>query len=194
MVALVLILRVEQRLAVGITFGLGLMPRLELGFWLRLGVVTEFTFVLGYELGIEAGCKLGLLVGTGTAGLGLASDSFIVAVVVADDDISVLWELLWSGLSGSKADLGLSLPITSLTVLLCMGRRGMFEIPVLSSNWLREVGAVLRVGETSESCVGAAWAGCLSRVLACCSKSGLGCWGAGKRGLAILGADNSLKG
>lgn len=170
-----LIVRVGQRVAVGITLGLGLMPRLEMGFWLRLGVVTEFTFVLRCELGIEAGCKLGLLVGIGTASLGLASDSFTVVVVAAEDDISVLWELLWSGLSASKADLGLSLPITSLTVLLCMGRRAMFGIPVLSSNWLRDVGAVLRVGETSESCTGAAWAGCLSTEPACNSKSGLGC-------------------
>lgn len=144
-----LILRVGQRVAVGITLGLGLMPRLEMGFWLRLGVVTEFTFVLGCELGIVTGCKLGLLVGIWTAGLGLASDSLIVADEAAEDDISVLWE--GRGLSGSKADLGLSLPIASLTVLLCIGRRGMFGIPVLSSNWLREVGAVLRVGETSES-------------------------------------------
>ncbi len=120
-VALVLVLRVGQRVAVGFTFGLGLTPRLEMGFWLRLGVVLEFTLVLGCELGTEAGCKFGLLVGIGTAGLGLASDSLIVGVVATEAGISVLWELLWSGLSGSKADLGLSFPITSLTVLLCVG-------------------------------------------------------------------------
>lgn len=160
---------------VGFTFGLGLTPRLEMGFWLRLGVVLEVMLVLGCKLAIEAGCILGLLVGIGTAGLGLASDTCIVAVVVTAADISVLWELLWSGLSGSKADLGLSFPITSLTVLLCMGRRDICGIPELSSNWLREVGAALRVGETSESCIGAVCAGCLSTVPACSSKSGLGC-------------------
>lgn len=170
-----LVLRVGQRVDVGFTFRLGLTPTLGMGFWLRLWVVLELMLVLGCKLGIEAGCKLGLLVGIGTAGLGLASDSFIVAVVATEADTSVLWELLWSGFSASKADLGLSFPITSLTVLLCVGRRGMFGIPVLSSNWLREVGAVLSVGETSESCTGAACAGCLSAVPACSSKSGLGC-------------------
>ena len=128
-----------------------------------MGVVLEFTIVLGCELGIEAGCKLGLLVGIGTAGLGLASDSFTVAVVGTEADASVLWELPWSGLSGSKADLGLSFAMTSLTVLFCIGRGGMFGIPVLSSNWLREVGAALRAGETSESCTGAVSV-CLSTV------------------------------
>lgn len=97
--------------------------------------------MLRCEVGTEAGCKLGLLVGMGSAGLGLASNSFIVPVVATEVVISVLWELQWRVLSGSKADL--SFPITSLTVLLCIGRRGMFWIPVLSSNWLREVGAVL---------------------------------------------------
>lgn len=171
-VTLVLVLRVGQSVGFGFAFRLGLTTRLEMGFWLWLGVVLEVMVVLGWELEIEAGCKLGLLVGIGTAGLGLASDSFIVAVVATAADISVLWELLWSGLSGSKTDLGLSFPITSLTVLLCMGRRGTFGIPELSSNWLREVGAALRVGETSESCIGAV---CLSTVPACSSKSGLGC-------------------
>lgn len=65
---------------------------------------------------------------------------------------------------------------------------------MLSSNWLREVGAALRAGETSESCTGAGCVGSLSPVPACSSMSGLGCCGAGRRGLAILGADNSLKG
>lgn len=128
--------------------------------------------MLGCELEIEAGCKLELLVGMGTAGLGLASDSFTVAVVATEADVSVLCKLLWDGRSRSNADFGLSFPIT---VLLCMGRGGMFGIPVLSSNWLREVGAVLRVGETSESCVGAAFVACLSTVPACSSRSGLGC-------------------
>ncbi len=95
-VALVLVARVGQMLGVGFTFGLGLTPRLEVGFWLRLGVVLEFTLVLESEFGIDAGCKLGLLVGTGTTGLGLDSDSFIVAVEVAE---AVFWELLWSCLS-----------------------------------------------------------------------------------------------
>lgn len=131
----------------------------------------EFTLELACELGTEAGCKLGLLVGTGIADLGLASDSLIVT----EADMSVIWELLWSGLSGSKADLGLSFPITSLTVLLCMGRRGMFGLPVLSSNWLREVGAARRAGEASESGIGVACVGCLSMVPACNSRSGLGC-------------------
>lgn len=135
--------RVGQRVGVGFTIGLGLLPGVESGFWLRLGVVLEFILVLGCEVGIEAGCKFGLLVEIGTAGLDLASDSFIVAVVATEVVISVLWELEWSVLSESKADLGLSFPITSLTVLLCIGRRGMFWIPALSSNWLREVGAVL---------------------------------------------------
>lgn len=88
-VTLVLVLRGGQRVDTGFTLGLGLTARVEMGFWLRLGVVLVFTMVLECELGIEAGCKLGLLVGTGTAGLVLASDSFIVAVVVADADISV---------------------------------------------------------------------------------------------------------
>lgn len=121
-VALVLVLRVAEGVGVGFTLGLGLTPTLEIGFWLRLGVVLVFTLVLGCELGTEACCKLGLLVGIWTAGFGLASDSFIVAVVLAEVDTSVLWELLWSGLSASKADLGLSFPITSLTVLLCTSR------------------------------------------------------------------------
>lgn len=173
-VVLVLVLRVLQRAAVGFTF-VGLTPRLGLGFLLRLWVVLEFTIVLGCKLGIGAGCKLGLLVGTGTAGLGLASDSFIVAVVGTEAATSVFWELLWIGLSGSKADLGLSFPLTSRTVLFCMGRRGMFGIPVLSSNWLREVGAALTGGEISESCIDATCVVCLSIVPAGSSTSGFGC-------------------
>lgn len=161
MVALVLVLKVGQKEGVGFTFGLGLTPGLEIGFWLRLGVVLEVTLVLGWEMGIEVGSKLGLLVEIGTVGFGLAANSFIVAAA----DISVLWELLWSGRRESKADLGLSFPIKSLTVLLCMGRRGMIGIPELSSNWLRDVGPALRVGETWESCIlGALCAGCLSTV------------------------------
>lgn len=170
-VAFVLVLRVVQMVGVGFTFGLGWTPRLEMGFWLRLGVVLEVALVLGCELEIEAGCNLGLLVGIGTAVLGLASDTFIATAA----DTSVLWVLLWSGLSGSKADLGLSFPITSLTVLSCAGRGGMFAIPELSSNWLREVGAALRVGEASESCKGAVCAGSLSTAPAFGSKSGFGC-------------------
>lgn len=124
-VALVLVLRVGQREGVGFTFGLGLtrdLSGLATGFWLRLGIILEVKLVLGCELEIDTGCKLGLLVGTGTAGLGLASDSFIVAVVATAADMSVLWGLLWSALSCSKADLGLSFPMTSLPVLLCIGR------------------------------------------------------------------------
>lgn len=94
MVALVLVLTVGLRVGVGLIFGLGLTPRLEMGFWLRLGVVLEVLLGLDCELEIEAGCKLGLLVGIFTAGLGLASDSIIVAVEVTAADISVLWELL----------------------------------------------------------------------------------------------------
>lgn len=90
--------------------------------------------------------------GTGAAGLGLASDSLKLADVETETAISVFWDELWGGLSGSEADFGLSFPKTSLTALPCMVRRGMLGIPVLSSNWLREVGAVLRVGDTSDSC------------------------------------------
>lgn len=93
-VALVLVLRVGLRVGVGFTFELGRAPRLEMGFWLRPGVVLEFTLLLECKLGIEAGCKLGLLFGIGTAGLALASDSFIVALVATEADTSVLWELL----------------------------------------------------------------------------------------------------
>ena len=174
-VVLVLVLRVLQRVVAGFTFGLGLTPRLETEFELSLGLLLEFTIVLGCELGTEVGCKVGLLVETGAAGLGLDSDSFTVVTAGPEADTSVLWELLWSGLSGSKADLGLSFPMTSLTVLCCMGPEGMFGIPVLSSNWVRDVGAALRAGETSESCVGATCVVCLSTVPACSSKSGLGC-------------------
>lgn len=126
------------------------------------------------ELGIEAGCKLGLLLGTGTEFFGFTSDSFIVAAVGAEVDTSALWEILWIVLSISKADLGLSFAITSLTTPVCTDRRGMFGILVLSSNWLREVGAALRAGETSVSGMGAACVDCLSTVSACDSKSDLG--------------------
>lgn len=99
--------------------------------------------MLGCEVGIKAGCELELLVETGKEDLGFTSDSFMAIVVVTDVVISALLEFEWSGLSGSKADLGLSFPITSLTVLLCIGRGSMFCLPVLSSNWLREVGVDL---------------------------------------------------
>lgn len=74
----------------GLTFVLGATLGLEMGIWFRLERVLELALVLGCELGIEAGCMLGLLVGMGTAGLGLVSDSFTVAVA----GTSVLWELL----------------------------------------------------------------------------------------------------
>lgn len=45
----------------------------------------------GCEPGTETGSKLGLLVGTGTAGLSLASVS---AVLATDTATSALWELL----------------------------------------------------------------------------------------------------
>lgn len=114
MVALVLVLRV----AVRFKFGLGVTLTLEMGVWLRLWDVFEVMLVLKCGLAIEVGCKLELEVGTRGAGLNLASDSVIVAVVGVDVDMSVLWELLGSDLSGSKADFGLSFPKTSLTVLL----------------------------------------------------------------------------
>lgn len=123
--------------------------------------------------------------------MGLASDSFTVAVVGRGADMSVLWGLLCSGFSASRVDLG---PFFPVAVLLCIGRGAMFGPPVLSNNWLRDVGATLRAGEASVSCGGAVCVGCLSTGPVCSSKSGLGCWGVGKRGLAILGADNSLKG
>lgn len=88
-VAIVLVLTVLQRVGDGFTFGVGFTPRLEMGFWLRLGVVFEFKLVEGCELEVEASCKLGLLVGTGTAGLGLACVSLIVAVVATGADTSV---------------------------------------------------------------------------------------------------------
>lgn len=74
-----LLLRVGQRVGVELTVTLGLRVGVETGFWFKLGVVLEFTLVLGCELGITGGCKLGLLEGTGVAGLSLASDSFVVA-------------------------------------------------------------------------------------------------------------------
>lgn len=88
--AAVLVLTVLQRVGDGFTFGVGFTPRVEMGFWLRLGVVIEFMLAGGCELGVEAGCKLGLLVGTGTAGLSLACVSLIVAAIETGADTSVL--------------------------------------------------------------------------------------------------------
>lgn len=72
--ALVLVLTVLQMVGVGFTFGLELAPRLEMEFWLKLEEVLALTLVEGCELGIEGSCKLGLLLGTARAGLGLTSD------------------------------------------------------------------------------------------------------------------------
>lgn len=131
--------------------------------------------MLGFEIETEAGCKLGLLVEIETAPLEMVSGSFIVAVVATEVIKSVFWVVQWSALSESKAAFGLSFPKPSLTVLLCKGRIAMFCRPALSSNWLREVGVVRCVGETSESGVGAVWTDCLSTVPAWSSKSGLAC-------------------
>lgn len=47
----------ELRDAVGFTFVLGLTPKLETGFWLRLGEVLKLMLVLRCELGIEVDSK-----------------------------------------------------------------------------------------------------------------------------------------
>lgn len=170
-VALVLVLTVLHRVGVRFMLGLWLTRRVELRFWVMLSEVLEITLVGGCGLGIEDGCKLGLLAGKETAGLGLVSVSAMVGIAATGVETSVVWALLFGGLSESNPDFGLSFPI----MLLCTGRSAMVGTPALSSSWLRDVGAALRAGEASESCAGVGCVCCLSTAPVCSSASGLGC-------------------